>query len=256
MRRRASVGLLALLLLPEGSVAAPKPPAAPPLHAVPPTRYDRWVSIEPRRWPRPPVAAAIQPPSPPVASGPPPADCVADLAKKGITARRGVAPPPGNEACTIADPVNLMSVTTEPGRSIRVVGEPLISCGMAARFGDFLHDTAAPLLKGALGSPAVSIEVGGGFECRTRNHVAGAKPSAHGLGIAVDIAGFTLQDGRKLMVVKQDTDVSSAAFQGLRVAACGYFTTVLGPGSDPFHATHMHVDILQHGASDRYRICQ
>ena len=42
----------------------------------------------------------------------------------------------------------------------------------------------------------------------------------------------------------------------IRVAACGWFTTVLGPGSDAAHAEHLHVDILQHGSSDRYRICQ
>jgi hypothetical protein len=31
---------------------------------------------------------------------------------------------------------------------------------------------------------------------------------------------------------------------------------VLGPGSDAAHTDHMHLDILVHGSSDRYRICQ
>ena len=42
----------------------------------------------------------------------------------------------------------------------------------------------------------------------------------------------------------------------LRIAACGWFTTILGPGSDEAHHDHLHVDIEQHGSSDRYRICQ
>jgi hypothetical protein len=42
----------------------------------------------------------------------------------------------------------------------------------------------------------------------------------------------------------------------VRQAACGWFTTVLGPGSDEAHHDHLHVDIQQHGSSDRYRICQ
>jgi uncharacterized protein len=47
-----------------------------------------------------------------------------------------------------------------------------------------------------------------------------------------------------------------ATVDAIRVAACGWFTTMLGPGSDAAHGDHMHVDILQHGSSDRYRICQ
>ena len=45
-------------------------------------------------------------------------------------------------------------------------------------------------------------------------------------------------------------------FTTLRTAACGWFTTILGPGSDAAHATHWHLDIERHGSSDRYRICQ
>ena len=41
---------------------------------------------------------------------------------------------------------------------------------------------------------------------------------------------------------------------GLRMSACERFTTVLGPGSDGHHESHIHLDIAErrHG----YRICQ
>jgi hypothetical protein len=42
----------------------------------------------------------------------------------------------------------------------------------------------------------------------------------------------------------------------MRQAACGWFTTVLGPGADAAHAEHVHFDVLRHGASDNYRICE
>jgi hypothetical protein len=42
----------------------------------------------------------------------------------------------------------------------------------------------------------------------------------------------------------------------LRMTACGYFTTVLGPGADPQHETHLHLDMLMHGGSANYRICE
>ena len=32
----------------------------------------------------------------------------------------------------------------------------------------------------------------------------------------------------------------------VRTAACGWFTTVLGPGSDAAHTDHLHVDIAPH----------
>ena len=42
--------------------------------------------------------------------------------------------------------------------------------------------------------------------------------------------------------------------QTMRRAGCGWFTTILGPG-EPDHADHFHFDILRHGATDNYRIC-
>jgi len=45
------------------------------------------------------------------------------------------------------------------------------------------------------------------------------------------------------------------AFQkAARDGACKSFTTVLGPGSDPSHANHLHLDQRERGKG--YRICQ
>jgi hypothetical protein len=40
----------------------------------------------------------------------------------------------------------------------------------------------------------------------------------------------------------------------VRKEACASFTTVLGPGSDPYHGDHFHVDALQR--KNGFRICQ
>ena len=42
----------------------------------------------------------------------------------------------------------------------------------------------------------------------------------------------------------------------LRISACGYFTTVLGPGANAAHAEHYHFDLGLHGKSGNYRICE
>ncbi|PNE10901.1 MAG: hypothetical protein CR217_11905 [Beijerinckiaceae bacterium] len=67
---------------------------------------------------------------------------------------------------------------------------------------------------------------------------------------------FELASGEILPIKPNGDEHLRGTVDAIRVAACGWFTTVLGPGSDAAHAEHLHVDILQHGSSDRYRICQ
>jgi hypothetical protein len=57
--------------------------------------------------------------------------------------------------------------------------------------------------------------------------------------------GVTLADGGNFSVLpRADKDMTvDARFQrAVRKAACGPFTTVLGPGSDAYHDDHMHFD--------------
>ena len=63
-----------------------------------------------------------------------------------------------------------------------------------------------------------------------------------------------LADGRSVPAATPKEEPGSA-LNSMRTAACGWFMTVLGPGSDPVHEDHLHVDVEPHGASGRYRIC-
>jgi hypothetical protein len=163
-----------------------------------------------------------------------------------------------NPACVIDTPVKLVSVptATRTGASIRLPEEPMLACRFAEQVGHFLGDLAAPVIAGRLSFELKSVHTGPGYECRNRNRAANGHLSAHALGIAIDVAAFELANG-KLLPIKPDGDVrGEAAVAAVRTAACGWFTTILGPGSDPAHTDHMHLDILTHGSSDRYRICQ
>ena len=71
----------------------------------------------------------------------------------------------------------------------------------------------------------------------------------------MDLGAFEIANGSVIAVTSQEPTARSA-IAALRRAACGWFLTVLGPGSDPDHATHLHFDLQQHGSSDRYRICE
>jgi hypothetical protein len=153
-------------------------------------------------------------------------------------------------------PVRIDSITLASGAKLDFPDRPTLDCEFALVYADYAKNLMAPLAQSTLGSQVAALDTGPGYECRGRNGVAGAKTSAHGKGIAIDLVSITLADRRRIFIAHQN-DASEARFvAALRKGGCGWFTTVLGPGSDAAHATHMHVDILRHGSSENYRICE
>jgi hypothetical protein len=159
------------------------------------------------------------------------------------------------DGCAIDGPVRLTAIEVDKAR-VALNAKPVLSCSFALQFSDFVKNLLTPLGAGKMAAPLVAIDSGPGYECRSRNRQAGGKLSAHGKGIAIDLSAFVFSDGRRVSVEKQDDPQSTVYFRTLRTAARGWFTTVLGPGSDAAHANHLHVDIEGHGSNGSYRICQ
>ncbi len=151
--------------------------------------------------------------------------------------------------CSVQNPVNLRSVTVKQN-TINLPEAPLLNCKFALQFSKWLSESGALILSAQLDSPVERISTGPGFECRGRNGDGTAKVSEHGYGNAVDISTFRLRNGKTLNVG------DSTLLPGVRASACGYFTTVLGPGTNAAHASHFHFDMGAHGKSGNYRICQ
>jgi hypothetical protein len=186
-------------------------------------------------------------------------DCATRLAKTGIAVERAAPPAkPSDAACMIVEPVVLVSVADAAlkERRIRFPDHPTLSCAMAERFARFTSDIAAPLALGITGKELIAVSTGPGFECRPRNRQPGAKTSSHGQGNAVDTMAVEVVGGRKLSVEKPDGPETIRFMAAYRAAACGIFSTVLGPGSDAAHANHIHVDIEQRGRDGRSKFCQ
>ena len=133
---------------------------------------------------------------------------------------------------------------------------PLVACEFAAVLADYVRLIVAPLGQPTLHAKVAEIETGPGYDCRAQDRIVGAKISAHAKGLAVDFVAITLADKRRILVERQTGADEASYFRAMRTAACGWFTTVLGPGADAFHANNMHLDIEQHGSSGSYRICQ
>ena len=184
--------------------------------------------------------------------------CLDRLGAAGIEFESITLPAAPKSGCAIDTPVRLKAIKLAPRwrTSIRLPDEPTLSCRFGERFGHWLRDLVAPLIAGELAVELKSVRTGPGYECRNRNRAEAGKISAHAFGLAADVASFELANGRTLTVKPDGDEHSQATVAAIRVAACGWFTTLRGPGSDAAHADHMHVDIMQHGSSDRYRICQ
>lgn len=165
-----------------------------------------------------------------------------------------IAPMPrliGPGACGGGDLVELDAVRLAGGGTVALKPEPLLRCEMAESLASWIRDEAAPRLAKA-GNVLRRVETYDDFECRGRNRVNGAMLSEHGKGNAVDVRAFALADGRNFALT--DVTVSKELRESIRDSACARFPTVLGPGSDSHHDSHIHLDLLQrtHG----YRICQ
>jgi hypothetical protein len=206
----------------------------------------------------PPAPAQPTPAKPPPTASPPDEECLTNLQKLGFDAEAVSAPPAPEAECVINKPVRLRSLRlgTGPVQDIAFPDQPIVACRFAERFGRWVGDLAAVLVRGQLGTDLKAVRTGVGFECRKRNRAASGKLSAHALGLAVDIAGFELASGDRLFVTESQDSPKVAFLSALRTASCGWFTTILGPGTDASHADHWHLDIQQHGSSENYRICQ
>jgi hypothetical protein len=157
----------------------------------------------------------------------------------------------GPGACGGRDMVELKSVLLAGKGSVAVKPAPVLRCDMAEQLAAWIRDAAAPDLH-ASGASLRTVDTYDDYECRSRNRVPGAKLSEHGKGNAVDVRAFTLGDSRVIQLT--DVTVDKHLREQLRDAACRRFTTVLGPGADPFHAGHVHLDLEPR--SNGYRICQ
>ena len=181
------------------------------------------------------------------------AECVSDLASKKVVFEQ-----PGavkDQGCQISEAIKLATIATSFG-DVVISGKPAMLCSFGRQFSVWVRDVAAPLTLAYTGRKLTQIEAGQSFACRARYDKPGSIPSEHAKGDAIDIASFVLADNRRMRVKQQDSDLERDLVRALRTTACGYFTTVLGPGSDSAHAEHFHFDSGIHGATPNYRICE
>jgi hypothetical protein len=129
-----------------------------------------------------------------------------------------------------------------------------VTCSVANTFNSWIENAVQPRAEENFGERVVAVKIAASYACRPRNNVRGAKLSEHGMGNAIDVAGFTLASGKEVTVLTDYYSGGNASgfLRSIRADACGPFHTVLGPGSDANHKDHIHVDLQRERGGGAY----
>jgi hypothetical protein len=250
---------------PSGSASAESPPAgsatAGSAAAEGAAAAERDVVLPP---PRPQIAKAIA--DPPVAKPVPkpepkvaalsPVDketvetCGRTLAALGIDAVP--LAPIHDGACGVAAPAAIASLD---GGAVTLTEKAIVNCAVAGALAAWMNDDVAPAAKKILGSEVTSLRISASYDCRSRNHVAGAQLSEHAFGNALDISGFMVAGLGWVEVGHTKSPAEADFMDAVRKDACGPFTTVLGPGQ-PYHDEHLHLDLAKRGKNGQSLYCK
>lgn len=163
--------------------------------------------------------------------------CLVDLGRAGVQYRllpdRHFA-----GGCTALGAVQLLQVGT-PTRNLGAM-----TCPLAHRYAEWARDVLQPAAQRHFGRSVRLVETFGTYNCRRIN--GSGRLSEHGKANAVDIAAFTLDDGRRISVEEgwqSDDDRERRFLRDLHRGACERFQIVLGPDANADHYNHFHFDM-------------
>lgn len=122
-----------------------------------------------------------------------------------------------------------------------------LACPMVSALDQWISASVQPAALRWFGQPVVEIRQISAYSCRGMNGSPRARISEHAFGNALDIASFTLADGRKVTVRDgwRGLPEERGFLHDVHAAACQQFSTVLGPGSNIYHYDHLHLDLMR-----------
>jgi hypothetical protein len=131
-----------------------------------------------------------------------------------------------------------------------------LACPIVSALDRWLAESVQPAAIRWFGARVVEIKQISAYSCRGMNGNSYVHISEHAFGNALDIAGFTLTDGRHVSVKDgwKGLPEEQGFLRDVQAAACQQFSTVLAPGSNVYHYDHIHVDLMRR-ASQRV-ICE
>jgi len=145
---------------------------------------------------------------------------------------------PADGACVIDAPVRAK------GLGPALSPPATLGCGLAVRLIEFDRAVIQPEAKRRFGAGVITILDFGAYNCRAESS-GRDRISQHGFGRAIDVAGFVMANGARVLVERDwDDDSAAGAFiHKIAEAACDYFSVVLTPDSNADHHNHLHLDV-------------
>jgi len=171
--------------------------------------------------------------------------CLALLREAGVQAERAEDRDNGG-FCVVRGAVRITGGAVTP-----LAPEGLVmQCPMAIRYVLWDRQVLRPAAEAAFGTSIASVDTYGTYSCRRiyGSTEPGARPSEHARANALDVAGVTLADGRRVSLTADwdgdgPTGAAGADFlRRIRDGGCDVFATVLGPDYNVEHDDHLHLD--------------
>ncbi|WP_432768079.1 extensin family protein [Sphingopyxis sp.] len=194
---------------------------------------------------KPVAASGTKRPQPPLASSfasPDAQQCAIDLKQAGVR----FTPLPNQDhggGCSSIDSVKLLDIGTP------VTNLGAMTCPLAKSFAAWAQYAVKPAARKYFGTEVVKIETYGTYSCRNIYGGRSGRLSQHAYSNAIDVSGFVLADGRRIMLDGgwQGDRASQDFLRALHKSACRRFGTVLSPDYNAAHYNHFHMDMSGNG---------
>jgi hypothetical protein len=119
-----------------------------------------------------------------------------------------------------------------------------LSCRAAVSLALWEHHIVQPAAEAYFGQRVSKLEHFGSYACRNVYGRPEATRSRHATAEALDVAGFVLEGGQRVRIVREWNEDSreSRFLREVRSGGCQFFDAVLSPDYNAAHRDHLHLD--------------
>jgi hypothetical protein len=149
------------------------------------------------------------------------------------------APQPIENGCGYPDGVLISRSGISWGGSV------LLRCPAAVALVMWERHALQPEAQRIFGKRVSAAQTFGTYSCRNVYGREEGRKSQHATANAIDIAGFTIEGGTSVSVLRdwKDTGAKGEFIRSVRNKACRSFGSVLSPDYNAAHANHLHLDM-------------
>jgi hypothetical protein len=124
-------------------------------------------------------------------------------------------------------------------------GPVLLRCPAAVALVMWERHALQPEARRIFGKRVSAAQTFGTYSCRNVYGREHGRRSQHATANAIDVAGFTLEGGISVSVLRdwKDQGPKGEFIRSVRDKACGKFGSVLSPDYNAAHANHLHLDM-------------